>query len=159
MLRKSTPVLQICDTRWHSSGANQMTEHTFIRNVHNRLKRVAPGLYIWKINDTYQGGVADAYYSGGSDLWVEYKFLKNLPKRASTVIDIGLSALQRKWLSDRHREGRKVCVVVGSPDGSLILPGTNWDRSITIADFVSSGVDISEVVAYIQSQTLVHPVD
>lgn len=129
-----------------------MTEHSFIRSLHDRLRRIAPEVYIWKINDAYQGGVADAYYSAASDMWVEYKFLKALPKRASTVIDIGLSALQKQWLSSRHREGRKVCVVVGSPDGSLILPGTDWDRSITSADFISSAVDKSEVVAYILLQ-------
>lgn len=129
-----------------------MTEHNYVRSLHNRLKRIAPAIYIWKINDPYQGGVADAYYSQASDMWVEYKFLKSLPKRASTAIDIGLSPLQRKWLSDRHREGRRVCVIVGSPDGSLILPGTDWDKVITRADFISSGVDNSEVPAYIQAQ-------
>lgn len=144
--------LRICYRQWHSNGINNMTEHSYVRNLHSRLKRSAPEIYIWKINDPYQGGVADAYYSQASDMWVEYKYLKTLPKRPSTVVDLGLSPLQRKWLSDRHREGRRVCVVVGSPAGSLILPGIDWGRSITTADFISSAVDNSEVAAYIQAQ-------
>lgn len=126
-----------------------MTEHHYIRSIHDRLKRAKPELYIWKINDPYQGGVADAYYSGAQDLWVEFKFVKALPKRDGTAVDIGLSQLQKNWLTSRHREGREVAVVVGSPDGSLILPGISWDRVISAADFLSSRVDKNDVVAYI----------
>lgn len=129
-----------------------MTEHSYIRSIHDRLRKKAPVIYIWKINDPYQGGVADAYYSGASDMWVEYKFVKSLPKRIDTKIDPGLSPLQRKWLKDRHAEGRRVCVIVGSPEGSLILPGVDWDKEITRADFISYAVEKTEVVAYIAHQ-------
>lgn len=135
------------------NGADSMTEHTFVRNVHRRLSRIAPEIYVWKINDRYEGGVADAYYSGTTDLWVEFKFLKALPKRDTTLVDPGLSLLQKEWLRARHAQGRKVCVIVGSPDGSLILPGVSWDRDITSAEFRNSCVDISEVVSYICSCT------
>lgn len=129
-----------------------MTEHHFIRSIHSQLKVKAPAIYVWKINDPYQGGVADAYYSWHQDMWVEYKFLKSLPKRESTVIDIGLSPLQQQWLKARHGEGRKVCVIVGSPVGSLILPGIIWDSSINKADFLNSMVDKKAVVSYILAQ-------
>jgi hypothetical protein len=129
-----------------------MTEHHFVRSVHSRLKKQYPSLYVWKINDAYQGGVADAYYSGPSDLWVEYKYVKALPKRDNTLVDVGLSDLQKIWLRARHTEGRNVCVVVGSPEGTLILPGIEWDKSISRAQFISSAVDKSEVVAYIGMQ-------
>lgn len=129
-----------------------MTEHHYIRSIHDRIKRTAPAIYIWKINDPYQGGVADAYYSWDSDMWIEYKFLKSLPKRESTVINLGLSQLQQTWLRNRHGEGRKVCVIVGTPAGSLILPGLDWAREINSADFLNSSVDKSEVVAHIVCQ-------
>ena len=134
--------------------AIRMTEHAYIRSIHSRLKKSTPAIYVWKINDPYQGGVADAYYSGQTDMWVEYKFLKSLPKRDSTMLSLGLSPLQVGWLQARHGEGRKVCVVVGSPDGSLILPGVSWVEPITCADFKNSMVDKNAVVAYIQSQIL-----
>lgn len=129
-----------------------MTEHTYIRSIHERLRKAATAIYIWKINDPYQGGVADAYYSGHTDMWIEYKYLKSLPKRESTVIVPGLSQLQKDWLRARHQEGRKVCVIVGSPDGSLILPGVSWEELISSADFKSSMVDKHSVVAYIRGQ-------
>lgn len=134
-----------------------MTEHSYIRSIHDRLRKKAPAIYIWKINDAYQGGVADAYYSGASDMWIEYKFLKSLPKRVGTKIDPGLSPLQRKWLRDRHAEGRKVSVIVGSPEGSLILPGIDWDKEISKADFISYAVDKAAVVAYIERQVSIAP--
>lgn len=132
-----------------------MTEHTYIRSIHDRLRKAAPAIYIWKINDPYQGGVADAYYSGHTDMWIEYKYIKSLPKRDSTVIVPGLSQLQKDWLRARHQEGRKVCVIVGSPDGSLILPGVSWEELISSADFKSSMVDKNSVVAYIRGQLTV----
>jgi hypothetical protein len=129
-----------------------MTEHSYIRSIHDRLRKKAPTIYIWKINDAFQGGVADAYYSGRSDIWIEYKFVKSLPKRVDTRIDPGLSLLQQKWLRDRNAEGRRVCVIIGSPEGSLILPGIDWDREISMADFISHAVEKTEVVAYIEQQ-------
>lgn len=129
-----------------------MTEHSYIRSIHSRLRKDLPSVYVWKINDPYQGGVADAYYSGARDLWVEYKYLKALPKRATTRIEPGLSELQKDWLRARHAQGRNVAVIIGSPDGSMILPGVTWDLAINQADFISSAVDKSQVVAYIESQ-------
>ena len=129
-----------------------MTEHAFIRSIHDRLKRVDRSIYVWKINDNYQGGVADAYYSGDRDCWIEYKYLKSLPKRSDTLIKIDLSPLQQEWLRERHNQGRNVSVVIGSPDGAMILSGTSWNRSISTAEFLSSAVDKSEIVAYIREQ-------
>lgn len=126
-----------------------MTEHSYIRSVHRRLKKEAPQVYSWKINDAYQGGVPDAYYSSERDLWIEYKYLKALPKRPTTPIKIDLSQLQCDWLENRAKEGRNVAVIVGSPDGSLILPGVSWRDPITCADFLNSSVDIVHVMYYI----------
>lgn len=126
-----------------------MTEHAYIRSIHRLLAKHAPHVYVWKINDNYQGGVADAYYSSRLDMWIEYKYLKTLPKRPTTVIKIDLSQLQRDWLSGRMAQGRKVAVVIGSTVGSVILPDLEWQRSITAADFLSSCVDKKDVMAYI----------
>lgn len=128
------------------------TEHTFVRSIHGILRRKHPKLYVWKINANYAGGVPDAYYSMKSDLWVEYKYLKSLPQKPETIVQYRLSELQKDWLIRRDAEGRDVCVVVGSPQGNLILPGTAWRRQITSADFISRAVDNIEVAAYIHDQ-------
>lgn len=125
-----------------------MNEHSFVRSIHRKL----PGeIYTWKINDNYAGGVADAYYSSdGGDLWIEYKYLKTLPAKGSTEIEIGLSGNQKIWLGGRFKEGRVVAVVVGSPEGNLILQHPDdWLRKIPKHEFISKAIETPEIVSYI----------
>lgn len=79
-----------------------MTEHTFIDSIHRKL--TPHEVYKWKINAAFSNGVPDAYYSGDkADVWVEYKFGTSHQ----------LTALQHKWLTDRHAEGRACWLVWG----------------------------------------------
>lgn len=113
-------------------------ETTFIASVH---KHLPPTLYRVKNNNQYAAGIADVWYSGVSDLWVEYKFI-TVPKRPDTVIDLisgkapEISRLQQAWLRSRHEEGRNVGVIVGSKNGGIWLPGLSWDQTFTSKDFV-----------------------
>lgn len=127
-----------------------MNEHSFIRSIHRKLPA---DVYAWKINDNFQGGVADAYYSkvAGNDMWIEYKFLKSLPKRMSTTVRLGLSELQIEWLAARLLDGRTVAVIVGSPAGHLILREGEWENPISTEFFTRNAVETSAVVAYILS--------
>lgn len=123
-----------------------MNEHGYIRSIHRKLPK---NLYIWKINDNYAGGVPDAYYSGNkNDLWLEYKYLKTIPKRNDTVIDFTkmLSPLQQKWLKERHNEGRNVGVVIGSEFGGLLLMGTEFTTSLSAAEFRIKSIGKDELV-------------
>lgn len=125
-----------------------MNEHSFIRSIHSKLPT---DVYAWKINDNYQGGVADAYYSmrGGNDLWVEYKYLPKLPKRPTTLIQYGLSALQLQWLRERLADGRRVMVIVGSPQGHLVMENGAWESAVPCSGFISQAIDTRGVVTYI----------
>lgn len=129
-----------------------MNEHGFIRSVHRQLP---DSLYKWKINDNFQGGVADTYYSGtGGDLWIEYKYLKELPKRPTTEIKTSLSTQQRVWLTDRHNEGRTVALVIGSPNGILLLTTPDqWSEPLTCAEFIRRAIDKARLVSYIVETT------
>lgn len=107
-------------------------ENTFIASVHRHLP---VGLYRMKNHNQFNGGIADVWYSGSkADLWVEFKFI-TVPVRDTTVIDFGLSSLQREWLASRHEEGRNVGVVVGCKAGGVWLPGISWGGPCTAADF------------------------
>ncbi len=112
-------------------------ENTFIGSVH---KHLPAWLYHMKNHNQYNGGIADVWYSGVRDLWVEYKFIV-VPKRPDTVIDLitgknpAISYLQQEWLRSRHEEGRSVGVIVGSKDGGVWFPGLAWDRTYTAAEF------------------------
>jgi hypothetical protein len=114
-------------------------ETTFIASVH---KHLPPTLYRVKNNNEYTAGIADVWYSGVSDLWVEYKFIA-VPKRPETRIDLltgknpAISYLQQEWLRSRHGEGRSVGVIVGSKDGGVWLPGVAWEQPFTAKDFLT----------------------
>ena len=114
-------------------------ETTFIASVH---KHLPPTLYRVKNNNEYTAGIADVWYSGVRDLWVEYKFIV-VPKRPDTVIDLitgknpAISYLQQEWLRSRHAEGRSVGVIVGSKDGGVWFPGLTWDATYPAKKFLS----------------------
>ena len=117
-------------------------ENTFIASVHRHLPT---WLYRMKNHNQYNGGIADVWYSGEKDLWVEYKFI-TVPKRPDTVIDLinkppkgdsVISALQQQWLKNRHLEGREVGVIVGTKNGGVWFPGIDWDITYTTQQFTS----------------------
>ncbi len=112
-----------------------MNEHGYIRLVHKQLPL---GLYRWKINDNFTGGVADAFYSGNHGLlFVEYKYLneKKIPKKGKTMIVPCLSSLQIQWLRDRYHNFKRVkqaeiIVILGTPTGSVLFTHLAWETGI-----------------------------
>ena len=123
-------------------------ENTFIASVHRHLP---DGLYKMKNHNQYNGGIPDVWYSGPkSDLWIEYKFI-TVPARDSTVIDFGLSHLQKEWLSSRHRAGRNIGVIVGCKAGGVWLPGTSWDTTHSAGAFRATTIKRNELALIINS--------
>ncbi len=128
-------------------------ENTYIRSVHRHLP---VEVYVLKNHNVYAAGVADCWYSApGGDCWIEYKFIQ-LPTRPQSIIDFcdtkkkySASCLQQEWLTARHREGRRVGVVVGSTEGGLWLPGILWQQSITAEYFRHHMVDRKTIASRI----------
>ena len=116
-----------------------MNEHGYIKSIHRVVKRDFPEITLWKIHDTYAGGVPDAFYTGPEGyIFVEYKYIKNPPKREQTLINLTkptiLSMNQQKWLEDRSRHNISIAVIIGSPTGSIICPDLSWKEPITSRD-------------------------
>lgn len=109
-----------------------MDEHGFVRSIHRLLP---PEVYVWKINDRYAGGVADAFYHGpdGKILFVEYKYLKKLPTKGKTILRTGLSSLQIEWLTQRQNAGLNVAVILGTPIGGVFI--TDIFTEVSCAEF------------------------
>lgn len=108
-------------------------ESTFHTSVNKHVPR---DVYRMKNNNPFVAGVPDVWYSGNlSDLWVEFKWLPRTPQRGSVLPVKLLSELQAQWLLDRHSEGRKVAVIIGCPDGGVVLPGDTWKREISVKEF------------------------
>ena len=128
-----------------------MNEHGFIKAVHRKLP---PEIYRWKIHDTYTGGVPDTWYAGpAGTIFVEYKYINRLPKKPTTKIKGGLSALQLAWLDRMWSYNLLVAVIIGSTKGAVIQIDQNWHKSLTVGDF-ESGLDVSEVATWLTNRVL-----
>lgn len=116
-------------------------ENTFIQAVHRHLPPVEQ-IYRMKNHNQYTAGIADVWYSGKLDLWVEYKFI-TVPKRDDTVIEhVGtgsgqVTPLQDDWLGSRHEQGRNVWVIVGSKEGGVVYQNTAWRKPTSAGVFRS----------------------
>lgn len=128
---------------------SQKPETRFIAAVH---KLLPPAPYREKMSNPFRGGTPDVWYSGKlGDLWAEYKYLAKIPK--SEAIDLGLSQLQRAWLDARYAEDRNVCVIVGSPEGCVILQFGAWAKPMSDRDFRSLMVPKDRVAEFIYRNT------
>ena len=126
-------------------------ETNFIAQLHKRLPKE---VYRMKNHNPYTGGVPDCWYSGkGGDLWVEYKWLPVIPKNANIRPKALLSPLQSAWLDGRHEEERSVCVIIGCPEGGVILNDLQWSQEITPQDFKSKLLSKDAIARWISERT------
>lgn len=126
-------------------------ETRFYTAVH---KLLPCNLHHEKMHNPYRGGTADVWYSGyADDLWVEYKWLAELPKVAPICLDKLLSALQKRWLTGRHEEGRNVVVILGTPDGAWVFTGVSWMEPLSPDTIRTFGLTKREVADYIKKRT------
>ena len=126
-------------------------ENQFISGVHKYLTPHKP--HREKMNNPYSSGTADVWYSGTkADLWIEYKFLPRTPQRG--VVTPALSELQKKWLRERHAEGRNVKVVVGCPSGGVIMRGLEWENPMPVPTFLERIASRKELADWITRETM-----
>ena len=127
-------------------------ENTFRAGVH---KYLPPELHHEKMNNPYSAGTPDDWFSGNrADLWIEYKYLKTVPVRAVIKPFELLSALQLRWLNERYKEGRNVCVVIGCPNGGIILRDEEWQWEYTSQMFSDRLLPRKEIAGWISQQTM-----
>ncbi len=106
-----------------------MNESGYIRSIH---KKLPASVYAWKISDRFCAGIPDTWYSGNADdLFVEYKYNKNIPKRSFTP---GFTDLQKHWLNARYAEGRNVAGIVGFPKAGIILLNGAWNHPVKMSE-------------------------
>lgn len=127
-----------------------MNEHTFSSKIIKkcREKGIAKA---WKINDDFQGGVPDAWFLGTiSDLWIEFKWLKELPKRDETKVLPALSALQLAWLKNLSKHDREAVCVIGLPKHALILSTVlEWENGATVRTLRTRLISHNDLVNWI----------
>lgn len=109
-----------------------------------------------KMSNPFSGGTADSWYSGKrADLWIEWKFIA-LPKRDTTLIQVGnlLSPLQLYWLAGRMNEGRNVRVVIGCKEGGVILSDRQWEYAWRTDDFRALLRSRQDIARFIREQCI-----
>jgi hypothetical protein len=108
------------------------------------------------MHNAYRSGTADVWYSGhAGDLWIEYKFIRELPVLAPVRIYELLSKRQLLWLNGRHAEGRTVSVVLGTPLNAYVFEDGAWQTfDVTRHQIVERGLDRKGVAAYITRLTM-----
>ena len=105
-----------------------MNESSFIKSIHRYLPS---DLLTWKINDTFAGGVPDAFYAGnGGLLFVEYKYRPKFPARGSSLMGFGLRPQQVEWLNNLKSRGINTAVMAGCQD--LVLITSTYDTLLTV---------------------------
>lgn len=139
-------------------------ENAFISKVNDRLpikkrsrssqaRQIYPDwIHYEKMTNPYRSGTADAWYSAVADLWVEFKYLPTRPINAIVRPLELLTALQVQWLNDRCVEGRNVCVIIGCPDGGVILKERQWNQSFPATLFNSLTLSLDDLASWIRSQ-------
>lgn len=90
--------------------------------------RKMEGIFTWKINDNFAGGVPDIFIEGlKQDLWVEAKRIHPEPKRDTTVIHLAhenqkyLTKQQIEWLSRRYETRKDAMILVYTDKSGWVL--------------------------------------
>jgi hypothetical protein len=113
---------------------SQQPETLYLNSVMQHSRKA--GIHWEKTHNVYRRGTADVFASAfPRDLWIEFKYSKKL----KTILLAGtvqpcLTALQLRWLLDRHKEGRRVTVCIGFPQGGCFINPDEFNRRIPLAE-------------------------
>lgn len=133
-------------------------ETAYYKAIHRQFARVGREPYHEKMNNPYRGGTWDMWYSGGGknsrDLWVEYKWLPQLPKRETTMILPELSQLQLLWGAGRYEEGRHIATILGCPEGGVIYRDMAWEEELSPSQFRAQMLSKEQIARYIADWTM-----
>jgi hypothetical protein len=126
-------------------------ETRFYTAVHKRLPRE---VHREKMHNIYRGGTPDVWYSGPkADLWVEYKWLAALPKKAPVRAEKLLCPRQIQWLDGRYEEGRNIVVILGTPEGAWVYEDLAWLEPLLPSIVRERGLTKQNVADYIYRRT------
>ena len=125
-----------------------MNEYSFIRSIHHKLPS---DIFKWKIHDSFAAGVPDALYAKNSILFVEYKYIKKIPVKPTTLIKTSISPMQVSWL-DNMKCAAHSALIIGSPN-NIYIKLDNFSEKITKEMFMEKKVTILDVVGFIVNKT------
>lgn len=106
------------------------------------------------IANPFRRGTPDRYYEGpDGHLWVEFKFIDHIPAFLEPWLTL-LSAHQEAWLARAHHNRQPVAVIIGSPEGGVILPALSWRKPILAEEFRAEMKTKKQIAKWITTQCL-----
>lgn len=91
------------------------------------------------------------YCGPSSLLFVEYKYVKSLPKKDTTLIKHSLSPLQLQWL-ERINGPSCAALIIGVGDTAIILP-SDFSANISKLKYIEQNLSRQAVAEWIYSTT------
>lgn len=91
------------------------------------------------------------YAGPAGTLFVEYKYVKSLPKRDDTVIRHSLSALQCAWL-ERMKASTSVALVLGVGNSAIIIVD-DFSANICKSTYMKKSIPRRQVAQWIYDTT------
>ena len=132
-----------------------MSEQTAWTTMRGHLTSLPGRVHIQRFEDKLTGGIPDTNVCwAGHEFWMEAKFVKDLPKRPTTKVKVGLRPDQALWLETRQRAGSLAFVWIRVRDyGWLLFDGRYraLQDGIPLEDFMNEPVyaNCKELVAEI----------
>ena len=129
---------------------SQQKENQFRDSIHKHMTKESP--HQEKMHNPFRSGTFDDWYTGlKRDCWVEYKYRGKLQSVDCSKL---LTDLQWRWGTERHKEGRLVIVIIGFPQGGLVVHRNEWGKRIPIS-FVELRIQKrKELAAYLTRLTM-----
>lgn len=113
-------------------------ETAVYRSIKNRLSSYAIDLV--RIENSAGMAIPDVYfYTPESEGWIEFKYIKSLPKRDDTIVKIPFRPGQVAWLHQRFRMNRNTLgfVLVAIGNEILLFKNENIKESYSKAQLYS----------------------
>lgn len=121
-----------------------MSEASAWTTLRSHLVKMGTRVHIQRLEDKLTGGIPDTNFCvDGVEVWLEGKFLKDLPKRESTKVKVELRADQALWLETRQRAGGYAFVWIRVRDvGWMLFDGRfrALQDGIPLVDFMQEPI-------------------
>lgn len=121
-----------------------MSESSAWTTVRGHLVSLPGRVHIQRFEDKLSGGIPDTNVCwDGVEFWLEAKYVKDLPKRATTKVKVDLRPDQALWLETRQRAGGFCFVWVRVRDEGWLLFDSRFralQDGIALGDWVNEPV-------------------
>lgn len=141
-----------------------MNEHSGIQRIHDKTRKSNTinrhRVRVWKVRDDFTAGVLDCQYINRiglpiPPLYIEYKYVKELPKRDTTdVLPKWHSDEQKSWANELNNGINRVLIGIifgsGRDAGIVFLKNGEWNEGITTYEAKQRAIELNSSASLIE---------